>query len=125
MLRDRLLVGLLLAVLLESYQAWILSPLHAHPSTLSQKRPSTRLQGTGFGGGGSKNKKDIKLKPKQQWDRFLALKKEERIPVAVRTTGDWLEVGVIRSQGSQYTAVAVAKQRALLAEVRRLFQMSV
>lgn len=98
----------------------------------------TRLQlaaaggGGGFGGGGggssgndNSNKKEVKLKPKQQWDRYTTvLKKETPVAVAVRVVsggadGAWFEVGTIKSQGDSMTPIAVARQRALLAEVRR------
>lgn len=95
--------------------------------------PTTRLF-AGFGGGGGKSKKkkggssssEIKLKPKQQWDRYNSFKGEARFQVAVRvvggdggdSNGEWLEVGHVRSEKSQHTEAAVARQRALIAEVR-------
>jgi hypothetical protein len=88
----------------------------------------SRLFAGGFGGGGGGTKqkkkkvpKETKLKPKQQWDRYIAMKGEDRFQVAVRCKEDesdsWLEVGNVRSKGSEFTAVSVAKQRALIAEV--------
>jgi hypothetical protein len=83
--------------------------------------------GGGFGGsGGGDNKKkakETKLKPKQQWDRFQNLKTSPKMRVAVQTTDDdgddqWLEVGNVKAAESVSTAVAVARQRALIAEVR-------
>ena len=75
--------------------------------------------GGGFGGAGSTDKKESKLKPKQQWDRYIALKKESAVRVAVKVGTDaWLEVGCIKSQDSSMTEIAVARQRALIAEVR-------
>ena len=84
----------------------------------------------GFGGGGAdksktKKVKETKLKPKQQWDRYLDLKADSKIRVAVRVlevedddaSKEWLEVGRIKSKGNQYTAIAVARQRAVIAEV--------
>lgn len=76
--------------------------------------------GGGFGGNSRKqpSKKEVKLKPKQQWDRFGELK-TEKYRVAVRVdNGDWLEVGAVKSQAAVTTAQAVARQRALIAEVR-------
>mmetsp|Transcript_8811 Transcript_8811/g.18082 ORF Transcript_8811/g.18082 Transcript_8811/m.18082 type:complete len:227 (+) Transcript_8811:71-751(+) len=93
--------------------------------------PSTPLY-AGFGGGAAagskKNKKkktptDTKLKPKQQWDRYVDLKDEPAVAVAVQPEGteEWLGVGSVRSRDSQYTPQAVFRQRALLAEhARRL-----
>ena len=80
----------------------------------------------GFGSGGDdpkKKKKEIKLKPKQQWDRYTGdLKKQKPYRVAVKAEGknsdEWLEVGNVRSKDGAYTKAAVARQRALIAEVR-------
>jgi len=115
--------------------AWVVAP----PSTLiireniiqqarntnrapsSSAASSTTALSAGFGGGGSaQQKKEIKLKPKQQWDRYTALKKETPYKVAVKPadSDDWLEVGTVKSQGSNKTEIAVARQRALIAEVR-------
>ncbi|KAL3909616.1 MAG: hypothetical protein SGARI_002516 [Bacillariaceae sp.] len=95
---------------------------------------STRLFAGGFGGGGksggdkkkkssgASDNKEAKLKPKQQWDRYSAFKKEPKIRVGVRSKEDesdeWLEVGRVRSKDNQYTELAVARQRAIIAEVR-------
>lgn len=94
----------------------------------------------GFGGGtGSKKKAKgkkkggnapTKLKPKQQWDRYSDLKTEEKIRVGIRMKEDesdeWLEVGKIRSKGTEYTAIAVAVQRAIIAEHgKRLYPLQV
>ena len=90
----------------------------------------------GFGAGDSnkgnnssiKKKKELKLKPKQQWDRFIALKKETSVLVAVRVVGeeDWLEVGRIKCKDNANTAVALAKQRVIIVEhARRLFPLQV
>ena len=84
----------------------------------------SRVWKAGFGGGDPKKKKEQKLKPKAQWDRYTdALKKETPYRVAVKAVGkgseDWLEVGNIKSKGGDYTKAAVARQRALIAEVRR------
>ena len=104
-----------------------------------------RMAGFGGGGGGgatSKKKGGGKnrpkknktppvtagYKPKQQWDRYSDLKRETKIRVAVRIldddgdeeNNDWLEVGRIKSKENSYTAIAVALQRALIAEVSLL-----
>jgi hypothetical protein len=83
---------------------------------------TTSLAMAGFGADDkSKKKKETKLKPKQQWDRFSDLKKEEKIRVAVKAvdsdSGDWLEVGFVRSAENAYTDFAVARQRSLIIEV--------
>jgi hypothetical protein len=98
------------------------------PIVLSQRRPLV-LWGGGFGdAAASANKKEVKLKPKQQWDRFIALKKEPAVPVGVRVVvsssesknDDWLEVGAVKRQPEISIDVAVARQRALLVEVCNL-----
>jgi hypothetical protein len=92
--------------------------------------------GGGFGGGGGaaadkKKKKgtataSAALKPKQQWDRYGELKREDKVRVAIRIVGekegeegdgDWIDVGRIKSKDNLYTEIAVARQRALIAEV--------
>lgn len=81
----------------------------------------------GFGGGGgatssSKNKKgksaETKLKPKQQWDRYVELKDEPATAVGVRIEGtdEWLGVGDVKSRDSKYIPQAVFRQRALIGE---------
>jgi hypothetical protein len=98
------------------------------PPKIQQLLPFTCLAAGGFGGGGSKSKKEIKLKPKQQWDRYLDLKKEEQIYVAVRKVGDveWLVAGKIKSKDNASTELAVARQRALIADhAHRMFPIQV
>jgi hypothetical protein len=80
------------------------------------------LAGFGSAKTTSKGKKggvDGKLKPKQQWDRFIDMKRDNRVSVAVRIEGteEWIEVGHIKSKENKYTELAVARQRALIAEV--------
>jgi hypothetical protein len=73
----------------------------------------------GFGADSrAENKKEAKLKPKQQWDRYLDLKESVAVPAGVRVAQDWLEVGHVKSKESVTTALAVARQRALIVEVR-------
>jgi len=94
----------------------------------------------GFGGEGAKaNKKNkkkdvpIKLKPKLQWDRYVALKTSTKMMVGLRLTGDgdeetseWLSVGKVKSKDNDFTAVAVVMQRAIIAEHgKRLFPLQV
>ncbi len=89
----------------------------------------THLMMAGFGGGGGgmgaskKNKKGAtslpKLKAKTQWDRYADLKQCSKVVVGVKLSGDgegdWLEVGKVRSQNDEYTLIAIARQRALIA----------
>ena len=106
------------------------SPQHYH-------RPSPHLlHMAGFGdAAASSESKEVKLKPKQQWDRYTALKKEPSVVVGVKvvtptsttttTTATennnendhWLVVGAVKSDATIPTDVAVARQRALLVEV--------
>jgi hypothetical protein len=92
------------------------------PSTLS-------LGMAGFGGAPSnKQKKELKIKPKAQWDRYTDMKKVPMVRVAVRKTDtdDWLEVGRVRAKDKVTTEIAVARQRALIADhARRLFPLQV
>ena len=98
----------------------------------NSNRRSIRMK-AGFGGPkNDKKKKDkeLKLKPKQQWDRYTNLKKATMVRVAVRVEGEedaeWLEVGRVRSKDDNYTEIAVARQRVLIAEhARRLFPLQV
>jgi hypothetical protein len=64
-----------------------------------------------------------KLKPKQQWDRYIELKGSPKVKVGIRATNkneaaEWLEVGHVKFQTDVGAPVAVARQRALIAEVR-------
>lgn len=87
----------------------------------------------GFGGGSSKKtggKKGKgkgpvtqKLKPKSQWDKYKRFKKSSSVKVAVRVAadaesdaGDWYEVGKIKSDGDEFTELAVVLQRGIIAE---------
>lgn len=69
-----------------------------------------------------KIEKEIKLKPKQQWDRYSDFKREPKVQVAVRIqdgeSDEWLIVGRVKSKESKYTEAAVFRQRAIIAEVR-------
>lgn len=104
-------------------------------TTTPQKFASTdifirqRVLNAGFGSDGTQKKKDQKLKPKQQWDRYTdSLKKENAVRVAVKAvqkeSKDWLEVGNVKSKGGEYTKAAVARQRALIAEVSSYWSVS-
>jgi len=113
--------------------AFLMQPVPNHPTQqhpqhhkeMIFEKTSQVVLYAGFGGGGGpKEKREVKLKPKQQWDRYLAadLKKEKPFRVAVKAEGkssdEWLEVGNVKSKDSAYTKAAVARQRALIAEVR-------
>jgi hypothetical protein len=132
--------ALLLSLIHTSTDAFVISPhprpnqilfqnnalvIQLHPQRRSQYSYSPlQLAAGGFGGSDSATaKKEIKLKPKQQWDRYIALKKETPIKVGVKVVSteadsNWLEVGSVRSQADIPSDVAVARQRALIAEVR-------
>jgi hypothetical protein len=84
------------------------------------------------------NKKDAKLKAKSQWDRYLDLKTCTKFTVGVRIKNDdsstststatnsqqWMEVGRVRSVDNAHTEVAIARQRALIAEhSKRLYPL--
>jgi hypothetical protein len=80
------------------------------------------------GFGGEKNKKKdtpIKLKPKLQWDRYATLKTADKVQVGIRlinddaeaTSSDWLEVGRVKIKDNENIPLAVAMQRAIIAEV--------
>jgi hypothetical protein len=102
---------------------------------------SSSLFMAGFGSkdGSSNNKKDAKLKAKGQWDRYLDLKTCTKFTVGVRIKNDdsstsstttptnnqqWMEVGRIRSVDNAHTEIAIARQRALIAEhSKRLYPL--
>mmetsp|Transcript_24621 Transcript_24621/g.38225 ORF Transcript_24621/g.38225 Transcript_24621/m.38225 type:complete len:233 (+) Transcript_24621:46-744(+) len=101
---------------------------------------TTQLSMAGFGGGGGggskKNKKAVKtlpkLKAKTQWDRYADLKQCKKVIVGVKIVGDeeedadWLEVGKVRSDNDEHTLVAIANQRALIADhAKRLYPVKV
>jgi len=103
-------------------------------STILPPTSTICLYAGGFGGGGGKdtkkekNAKEIKLKPKQQWDRYADFKREPKIQVGVRIKDDdseeWLEVGRVKSKDSEYTEAAVFRQRAIIADhAKRLFPL--
>lgn len=103
----------------------LLLSVEAFAPTKGPAAPSSTKLMAGFGGGAaSKSKKGkketyIKLKPKQQWDRYLDMKTEEKVNVAVRMKedGEWLEVGRVKSKDNENIPLAVALQRAIIAEV--------
>lgn len=94
--------------------------------------------------GAAKAKKDVKLKPKQQWDRYCSndLKGCDIVRVAVRVItkssnkdddGDdddssrqWFETGTVKSKDNAYTPAAVIRHRMLIAEhSRRMFPLQI
>jgi len=103
------------------------------PLAVALSNSATHLMMAGFGGGGGggmgaskknqKNKKAAslpKLKAKAQWDRYVDLKQCMKVVVGVKLSsgdeeGDWLEVGKVRSENDEYTLIAIARQRALIA----------
>jgi hypothetical protein len=108
-------------------------------TTVVGKPVPTHLFAGGFGGAGGEKSpkkkgktatsKESKLKPKQQWDRYQDMKGEPKIRVAIRCKEDeseeWLEVGRVKSKENEYTVVAVARQRALIAEVSKCIPIGV
>jgi hypothetical protein len=127
----------LLFILVASTDAFMIGP----GASIVQRRGSattftstSSLQMAGFGAAPKKDKKKKSnvLKPKQQWDRFVALKNSESIPVAVgvvdptvETTStsdsqiEWLQVGLVRSKDNAFTEEAVMRQRLLISEHAR------
>jgi hypothetical protein len=113
--------------------AWVASPLSqcclrdttTTTTTPQQQRIASSCllaAGGGFGGNAGKDVGVVKLKPKQQWDRYMALKKEPSFRVAVKASdaNEWLVVGAVKCKsmgGDDGVKLAVAKQRALLVDV--------
>jgi hypothetical protein len=133
----------LLFMLVASTDAFMIGPL----ASIVQRRLVTTftstscLQMAGFGAAPKKDnkKKSSVLKPKQQWDRYLALKTSEGFAVAVSVVDltstptptsdsqiEWLQVGIVRSKGNAFTEEAVMRQRLLIAEhARRVYPLKV
>ena len=128
--------------------------LQAIDAFAPQPHPPTRvlapeLSMAGFGGGGgggasktkktksdnAKNNAPKKLKPRQQWDRFLGddLKDADPVRVAVRVVlgkdsskSKWFEVGAVKSKDNAYTEAAVIRHRMLMADhARRMFPLQI
>lgn len=101
---------------------------NVNPTPSSSPLVVVYMAGFASADGVNKKKKEMKLKPKQQWDRFTSLKKETSVLVAVRVVGqeEWLEVGRVKSKDNSNIEAAVAKQRVIIAEhSRRLFPLQV
>ena len=129
-------LALLSLVVVVNVHAWVVTtttPRVARPhrrllvdgqSEPSRAAFSLLICRAGFGASDSKSKKkEAKLKPKQMWDRYLDLKKEDKVPVGVRVNDEWFDVGAVKSKDNKYTAASVARQRALIAEVRLCVQL--
>ena len=100
---------------------------------LTRNTRFTSLFMAGFGGAGSSkkggkkgSKKDsltLKLKPRAQWEKYKNLKTATSIKVAVRVAnegsevGQWFDIGMIKSEGDEFTEVAVALQKGIIVEV--------
>lgn len=135
MVSKTLLITLLVALKSLASTSLVIPPSPSHgriSRTQTLDRTSAPIASVllkaGFGSGDPKKKKEIKLKPKQQWDRYTGdLKKQKPYRVAVKAEGkdsdEWLEVGNVKSIDGAYTKAAVARQRALIAEVRPSFMM--
>jgi hypothetical protein len=96
-------------------------------AVVSARTSCTAISMAGFGGASLSKKQDKKpkLRAKSQWDRYLDMKQCKKVTVGVRIKGDddssssitdWVEVGRVRSEGDKQIEVAVARQRALIAE---------
>lgn len=122
-----------LALLCASASAFVIP---TQRTTFLTTETCSSLYMAGFGGGSSKKtggKKGKgkgkgpvtqKLKPKSQWDKYKRFKKSSSVKVAVRVAadaesdaGDWYEVGKIKSDGDEFTELAVVLQRGIIAEV--------
>jgi hypothetical protein len=134
----------LLFILVASADAFMIGP----GASIVQRRglaatftSTSSLQMAGFGAAPKKDnkKKSSVLKPRQQWDRYLALKTSEGFAVAVSVADptststptpdsqvEWLQVGIVKSKGNSYTEEAVMRQRLLIAEhSRRLYPQKI
>jgi len=86
------------------------------------------------GFGKDSEKKEIKLKPKQQWDRYKSddLKGSKIVRVGVHVIDgeagvvEWKEVGTVKSKDDSFTEIAVIRQKALIADhSRRMFPLQI
>jgi hypothetical protein len=126
---------LVLFLLIASVDAFLIGPGASRglTATATATATSSLQMAGGFGAAPKKGdtKKTKDLKPKQQWDRYSALKTAEAIAVAVRVVdstpaNEWMQVGFVRSKGNVYTGEAVTRQRLLIAEhARRLYPLKV
>eukprot|EP00540_Astrosyne_radiata_P014883 CAMPEP_0116861618 /NCGR_PEP_ID=MMETSP0418-20121206/23137_1 /TAXON_ID=1158023 /ORGANISM="Astrosyne radiata, Strain 13vi08-1A" /LENGTH=202 /DNA_ID=CAMNT_0004496289 /DNA_START=687 /DNA_END=1295 /DNA_ORIENTATION=+ len=127
---NMLCVGLLFLLLstlaATSTHAFIVTPYR------SRVVSSTKLGMVGFGAKQAADlTKAVKLKARKQWNRYLDMKEEKEIRVAVRKLnkdgtsdpdGEWLEVGRVKSKDNEFTAMAVARQKEIIADhAQRLF----
>mmetsp|Transcript_3099 Transcript_3099/g.3580 ORF Transcript_3099/g.3580 Transcript_3099/m.3580 type:complete len:236 (-) Transcript_3099:29-736(-) len=140
------LTGLLLGLLtFFTTDAFFVPQKQQQPLLLVQQRAffSAPLQMAGFGASSKKgkaSKKDSgntkKLKPRQQWDRFISddLKTSDSVRVAVRVVpvpaslspDKWFEVGEIKSKDNAYTEASVIRHRMLIADhARRMFPLQI
>eukprot|EP00545_Synedropsis_sp_CCMP1620_P007664 CAMPEP_0119013778 /NCGR_PEP_ID=MMETSP1176-20130426/8936_1 /TAXON_ID=265551 /ORGANISM="Synedropsis recta cf, Strain CCMP1620" /LENGTH=226 /DNA_ID=CAMNT_0006966895 /DNA_START=90 /DNA_END=770 /DNA_ORIENTATION=+ len=137
MQRYELLILLIAAFTADAFMPSLAVP---RPATVS----TSALQMAGFGAAAPKKgkgtkKKDIKLKPKPQWDRYVGddLKASDSVRVAVRvvestapTGADndvcWFEVGAVKSKENAHTEAAVIRHRLLIADhARRMFPLKI
>ncbi|GAX17642.1 hypothetical protein FisN_18Lh303 [Fistulifera solaris] len=111
-------------------QSWTNYSLHSI-ITRQARQSSFPPLSAGFGASSDKKKEGktaTPLKPKQQWDRYLALKRAPRVMVGVQIqdTDDWLPVGSVKAKDTAALEAAVLRQRALIAEhAKRLFPLQV
>lgn len=133
----------LLVVVLVAATAATVTDAFVVVSPSSASRTSSRTSSSLFmaGFGAAKQKKEKKLKPKQQYDRYWDFKSSERVRVAVRVVESsapaadavvataqqqWYEIGAVKSKDNAYTEPAVIRHRALMAEhARRMFPLQI
>jgi len=91
-------------------------------STGSKKGGGKKKGGGGGMGGGASTSSSSKLKPKTQWDRYKSLKEASSVTVAMRVmyegteVGKWRTIGTVRSEGDEFTEMAVALQKGIITE---------
>jgi len=63
-----------------------------------------------------------KLKPKTQWDRYKSLKEASSVTVGMRVmyegdeVGKWRSIGLVRSEGDEFTEMAISLQKGIIGE---------
>ena len=124
--------GLMVLLVAVSTHGFMTDPAQS----LAQRRAfftsTSSLPMAGFGK--DSGKKEIKLKPKGQWDRYKSddLKGSKIVRVGVHVVDteagviEWMEVGTVKSKDDAYTEIAVIRQKALIADhSRRMFPLQI
>jgi hypothetical protein len=129
--------GLMILLVAVSTHGFMTDPAQGLVQRRAFLTSTSSLLMAGFGKGSEK--KDIKLKPKQQWDRYIGdeLKASKIVRVGVHVITDrssdgeagvveWMEVGTVKSKDDSYTETAVIRQKALIADhSRRMFPLQI